>query len=72
MRSNPGELLDLEAGKELWTSGAVSCRILTRDESPRFEVRLLVANGVIAREFFDSEVAAAIYATEQMHIFNVS
>jgi hypothetical protein len=72
MRSVPGELVDLEAGKELWASGAVSCRILTRTESPRFEVRLIVADGLIARELFDNEVAAAMYATEQMHVFNVS
>jgi hypothetical protein len=72
MVSQPGELIDFMAGKELWETGAVSCRMLNHQESPRFEVRLLVAAGLIAREFFDNEVAAAVYASEQMRIFAVS
>jgi hypothetical protein len=68
----PGELVDLMAGKELWEIGAVTCRLVTREASPRFEVRLLVADGLIARELFDNEVAAAVYASEQMRIFSVA
>lgn len=68
--SHPGELLDLSAGKELWATGAVSCRMVTRNAAPRFEIRLIVADGIIARELFDSEVAAAVYAAKQMHIFS--
>jgi hypothetical protein len=72
MLSQPGELVDLRAGKELWEIGVVWCRILTRAASPRFEVRLVVANGLIAREFFDNEVAAAMYASEQMRVFSTA
>lgn len=71
MVSHPGELVDLSAGKELWALGAVSCRMVTHETSPRFEVRLLVTDGIIARELFDNEVEAAVYAAKKMHIFAV-
>jgi hypothetical protein len=72
VRSRPGEFDDLTAGKELWAIGAVSCRLLSHETSPRFEVRLLTADALIARELFDNEVAAAVYASEQMRIFGAT
>ena len=69
MVSEPGALADLGAGKELWAAGGVSCRLLTHHTAPRFEVRLLSAGGLIARQRFDNEVAAVMFAREHMRAY---
>ena len=71
MVSPPDGQVDLGAGKMLWELGAVTCRILTHPTPPHFEVRLVVVDGVIAREWFHTEVAAGVYAAEQMRVFGM-
>ena len=70
MSSSDGPV-DLNAGKMLWELGAVTCRILTHPAPPYFEVRLVVVDAVIAREWFHTEVAAGVYAAEQMRVFSL-